>query len=97
MRFFLGYDPAPVLRRSLIPVLALTGSLDLQVLPSLNIPVMATAFQEAGNQQAIVSELPGHNHLFQHAVTGLPAEYGIISETMSPEVLAQIGDWIGGL
>jgi pimeloyl-ACP methyl ester carboxylesterase len=97
MRFFLGYDPAPVLRRTLIPVLALTGSLDLQVLPSLNIPVMATAFQEAGNQQAIVSELPGHNHLFQHAVTGLPAEYGIISETMSPEVLAQIGDWIGGL
>jgi alpha-beta hydrolase superfamily lysophospholipase len=97
MRWFLNYDPAPVLRRTRIPVLALNGSLDLQVLASLNLPVMAAAFQEAGNDQAIVSELPGLNHLFQHAVTGSPSEYSAIAETMAPEVLTQIAAWIGSL
>ncbi|HKO90062.1 MAG TPA: alpha/beta fold hydrolase, partial [Polyangiaceae bacterium] len=96
-RWFLSYDPAPVLRRTQIPVLALNGSLDLQVLASLNLPVMEAAFQEAGNEQATVSELPGLNHLFQHAVTGSPSEYGLIAETMAPEVLTLIQDWIGNL
>jgi uncharacterized protein len=94
-RWFLTYDPAPVLRRTRIPVLALNGSLDLQVLASLNLPVMEAAFQEAGNAQASVFELPGLNHLFQHAMTGSPSEYGLIPETFAPEVLAQIADWIG--
>jgi hypothetical protein len=58
---------------------------------------MEAAFQEAGNQQATVSELPGLNHLFQHAGTGSPSEYGLIPETMAPEVLTLIGDWIGKL
>ena len=97
MRWFLRYDPAPVLRRTSIPVLALNGSLDLQVLASLNLPVMEAAFQEAGNEQATVSELPGLNHLFQHAVTGSPSEYGLIPETTAPEVLTLIADWIGNL
>jgi pimeloyl-ACP methyl ester carboxylesterase len=97
MRWFLTYDPAPVLRRTQIPVLALNGSLDLQVLASLNVPVMQAAFEEAGNTQASVVELPGLNHLFQHAVTGSPSEYGLIPETLAPEVLEQIGEWIGSL
>jgi pimeloyl-ACP methyl ester carboxylesterase len=96
-RWFVAYDPAPVLRRTRIPVLALNGSLDVQVLASLNVPVMQAAFQDAGNTQASVSELPGLNHLFQHAVTGSVSEYGLIRETMAPEVLAQIADWIGSL
>jgi hypothetical protein len=37
---------------------------------------------------------PGLNHLFQHATTGLPQEYGQIEETMSPEVLQRVADWI---
>jgi len=97
MRWFLTYDPAPVLRRTRVPVLALNGSLDLQVLASLNVPVMEAAFQEAGNERAIVLELSGLNHLFQHAVTGSPSEYGLIPETMAPEVLTQIVGWIGDL
>ena len=38
--------------------------------------------------------LPGLNHLFQTAETGLPSEYGTIEETMSPRVLDLIRDWI---
>ena len=34
------------------------------------------------------------NHLFQTAGTGAPAEYGMIEETMAPEALETISDWI---
>jgi hypothetical protein len=86
-----------VLRRTRVPVLALNGTLDLQVLASVNVPVLEAAFEEAGNEQASVFELEGLNHLFQHATTGSPKEYAQIEETMAPAVLAQISEWILGL
>jgi uncharacterized protein len=94
MRFFATYDPVPVLRRTRVPVLALTGSLDLQVLPALNLPPIQSALAEAGNGVATVEELAGLNHLFQHATKGLPDEYGAIQETMAPEVLDRIASWL---
>ncbi|HEY3495875.1 MAG TPA: hypothetical protein VGK73_14355, partial [Polyangiaceae bacterium] len=87
--------PAPVLARVTVPVLALTGSLDLQVLPQLNLPPMRQAL--AGNARATVQEAQGLNHLFQHAVTGAPAEYGMIAETMAPEILAQVAAFVAGI
>ena len=96
-RFFVTYDPIPVLQRTQIPILALNGSLDLQVLPDINLPPIRAALDEAGNESSLVTELPGLNHLFQHAITGDPAEYGTITETMSPDVPAQIVEWIEGL
>jgi pimeloyl-ACP methyl ester carboxylesterase len=94
MREFVVYDPAPVLRRTQVPVLALNGSLDLQVLASVNVPALERAFREGGNAQAVVEELPGLNHLFQHAITGAPSEYPRIDETIAPEVLSRIAEWI---
>ena len=41
MRFFLAYDPAPALTDLDIPVLALIGSLDIQVSAAENIPSLA--------------------------------------------------------
>ena len=38
--------------------------------------------------------LEGLNHLFQHAGTGAVDEYARIDETLAPEVLELIGDWI---
>jgi hypothetical protein len=38
--------------------------------------------------------LPGLNHLFQHGPTGSPTEYGAIEETMAPEALNAISDWV---
>jgi hypothetical protein len=66
-------------------------------LASLNVPAMQAAFQQAGNEQATVFELPGLNHLFQHAVTGSASEYALSAETMAPEVLTQVAEWIGSL
>jgi fermentation-respiration switch protein FrsA (DUF1100 family) len=94
MRYFLTYDPATALRKLTIPVLAINGSLDLQVPPAQNLPPIRKALAEAGNKRAEVDELPGLNHLFQTAKTGSPSEYGQIEETMSPVALDKIASWI---
>ncbi len=94
MRFLLAYDPAATLRRVKVPVLALNGSLDLQVPPKQNLPAIKKALADGGNRDATVTELPGLNHLFQTAVTGSPSEYATIEETMSPVALKTISDWI---
>lgn len=93
-RYFLTFDPATALRKVTCPVLAINGSLDKQVLPSQNLPVIRKALQEAGNTHFEIDELPGLNHLFQTAKTGAPAEYAQIEETMSPVALERISNWI---
>jgi pimeloyl-ACP methyl ester carboxylesterase len=93
-RFFATYDPAPALTKVRCPVLAIAGELDLQVLPGQNLPAIGAALTQGGNQHHTVLELPGLNHLFQSARTGLPAEYGQIEETMAPAALDAITTWI---
>ena len=93
-RFFLDYDPLPVLQSLKTPVLVLIGQKDLQVPAKTNLPLVQKALKETGNQDADVRELPDLNHLFQHAYSGTPAEYGAIEETISPAVLQIISDWI---
>jgi fermentation-respiration switch protein FrsA (DUF1100 family) len=93
-RFFINFDPATALRKLTIPVLAINGSLDLQVPPAQNLPAIRKALAEAGNQRAEVDELPGLNHLFQDAKTGAPGEYSQIEETISPLALDKIASWI---
>jgi len=94
MRSFFAIDPSEYLKQMRIPVLALNGSKDLQVPASENLAAIRAALESAGNRSATVVELDGLNHLFQHATTGLPSEYGEIKETFAPEALALIGDWI---
>ncbi|MEJ2240259.1 MAG: alpha/beta fold hydrolase [Gemmatimonadales bacterium] len=94
IRFFLTYDPAPTLARVRVPILAIAGELDLQVPPPQNLPVMRHVLEESGNPDYTVEELPGLNHLFQTATTGLPAEYRTIEETIAPAALQLISDWI---
>jgi hypothetical protein len=93
-RYFLTYDPAVALRKLTIPVLAINGSLDLQVPPALNLPAIRKALEDAGNKHFEVDELPGLNHLFQTAKTGAPSEYGQIEETISPVALEKMASWI---
>lgn len=92
-RFFLDYDPLPNLKTVKCPVLALYGQKDLQVSAKVNLPLLQSALQDAGNKNADIRELPELNHLFQHAYTGTPAEYAAIEETFSPEALAALADW----
>ena len=92
LRFFLSHDPAPVLARVKVPVLAIVGELDTQVDPDLNMPAIEAAL--ADNADATTTRLPGLNHLFQKATTGSVAEYARIEETMNPAALELIAKWI---
>lgn len=93
-RALVRYDPRPALRKVKVPVLALNGTLDLQVDAEQNLPEIEKALKEAGNPDVTVRRFPGLNHLFQTAKTGTVAEYGQIEETISPEVLDVIARWI---
>jgi hypothetical protein len=94
MRYFISYDPGPTLRKVRVPVLAMNGTLDLQVPYKANLPAISAALTEAGNQDFRVAAMPGLNHLFQHATTGSPTEYPNIPETFSPDALDMIATWI---
>jgi len=91
-RAFLQLDPVPHLRRVRCPVLVLIGSLDLQVDPDQNLPVIEKAL--GGNKRATIRRLDGLNHLFQKARTGLITEYAQIEETINPTALNLITDWL---
>ena len=94
MKYFLVYDPLPELRNLSIPVLALNGEKDTQVPPTENLVLVEEALREGGNPDVTAEVLPGLNHLFQTAETGLPAEYTGIEETFSPAALQMIAAWI---
>ncbi len=92
MHYFLRYDASAVLPRLRIPVLALGGSLDLQVPAAENLAAIRAAL--ARNPDATVRELSGLNHLFQTARTGAVSEYEQLPETFAPIALDAISDWI---
>ena len=94
MRFFLAHDPVPLLQRMRMPVLALNGTLDLQVPVDENLSRIAEALDAAGNPDYVAQELVGLNHLFQHADSGAVSEYARITETFAPEALDLISSWI---
>jgi len=91
-RYFLTYDPAPTLEQVTVPVLALNGTLDLQVSPKQNLPVIAESL--SGNKDHTIIELPHLNHLFQTCETGTLSEYATIEETFAPSALSIISAWI---
>jgi len=93
-RYFLLFDPAPILEKVSVPVLALVGEKDLQVPPKENLALIEAALKRGGNKKRTLLLMPGLNHLFQTATTGLPGEYGTIEETISPVALQTISDWI---
>ncbi|MFQ5748669.1 MAG: alpha/beta hydrolase family protein, partial [Planctomycetota bacterium] len=94
MRFFIRLDPAPYLEKVKCPVLAMNGTLDLQVPCKEDLEAIGKALEKGGNPDFTLKKLPGLNHLFQHAETGLVTEYGHIEETFSEEALDLMTAWI---
>jgi uncharacterized protein len=93
-RFFIATDPSRFWKKVKCPVLALNGEKDLQVSAHENLTAIQKALKSGGNMNVKIVSLEGLNHLFQHCSSGLPAEYGNIEETFSPEALIIISDWI---
>lgn len=95
IQWFLDYDPSDHIRQTRCPVFALNGDRDCQVISKQNLTAIKQFLPES--TQNCIKEYPELNHLFQHCTTGLPTEYGQIEETISPEVLNDIAEWINGL
>lgn len=93
-RFLSVYDPRQTLSRVHVPVLAVTGTLDLQVPLEANLPEIEAALKAGGNADYQVVAMPGINHLFQRATTGLPDEYDTLPDIVSPAALEIITNWI---
>jgi pimeloyl-ACP methyl ester carboxylesterase len=100
INYFLGihsyitFDPAPVLKKIKVPVLALFGERDLLVSPKQNLSPLSKALIESGNNDYTVLQIPELNHRFQHCKIGTESEYVDIEETMSSEILKIISEWI---
>ena len=95
LQWFIDYDPTENIRKTSCPVFALNGDRDCQVISSLNLEAIRRLLPPS--KKNLIKEYPGLNHLFQHATTGLPSEYGQIEETISPEVLQDIAQGIKDL
>ena len=97
MYYFLRYDPTEAIVKTTCPALLLNGSKDLQVIASQNLPGYEKIIAEHGKTNLTLRELPDLNHLFQHCTTGSPDEYFTIDETLSPEVLEMMVEFVKGL
>lgn len=91
---FIRYNPAPTLEKVKCRVLALNGSLDLQVPADVNLKAIETALKKGGNKQFSTKKLEGLNHLFQECKTGSPNEYAGIEQTLSPVFMNEVLNWI---
>lgn len=89
MYHFIKYDPREDIAGVKVPLLALNGTKDMQVLYDINLDAIAAA-----NSNAKIMEFEGLNHLFQHCESGLPTEYGYLEETFAPEVAEEIINFI---
>lgn len=91
---FVKEDPYNTIKQVTVPVLAVNGKKDMQVRSDINLSAIEQALREGGNVSYRIEEPEELNHLFQHAKTGAPAEYGQLEETFAPEVLDILTSWI---
>jgi pimeloyl-ACP methyl ester carboxylesterase len=77
-----------------IPILAINGSKDLQVIPKENLAGIKASLEKAKNKHFETLEFPNLNHLFQEAKTGSIEEYAQIEQTIAPQVLDKMSSWI---
>ncbi len=89
----LKYDPEWDFPEITCPVLALNGEKDCQV-PVGNLEHIRKGITANGNNRVITIAYPHLNHMFQTAGTGLPAEYSDIEETICPQVLEDLVNWL---
>lgn len=93
-REFLTINPADYLQKVKCPVFAANGEKDSQVLFYKNIPAIRTALKQGGNEQFSIKTYPQLNHLFQECKTGFVDEYAEIEQTISPQLLEDLLQWM---
>lgn len=94
MRDVIRSQPAVALEKVACPVLALGGTMDLQVPGETNVAAIRAALERGGNADVTAVVVPGHNHLFQPAVLGTAEEWAGIEITIDPAVLETMSAWV---
>ena len=95
MAWMVGYDPAGAIGKIKCPVMAINGSLDMQVPAQANLEVLRKLLP--ANKKHLIKEYPALNHLFQNCTEQTSLQYEEIEETISTEVLEDIAKWVNGL
>ncbi len=93
-RYVFTYDPKDDLQKVKSPVLAIWGDKDLLAPPSEHRPALEAALGFGGNTNYTVKVFSGVNHAMQHCKTGSPSEFINLPETVAPEVLQIIDEWV---
>lgn len=96
LQFFVDYNPESDLKQITIPVMAINGSYDAQVISESNLGNIRRLLNDK-NAKNLIKEYPGLNHLFQHCKPETAVDYYNIEETCSEEVLKDIANWINNL
>lgn len=91
---FIKYDPTAALQKIKCPVFALNGEKDIQVDAAMNLKAIEENIRSNGNKKVTTKMYPELNHLFQHCKQCTLTEYGQLEETISPEVLKDVANWI---
>lgn len=86
---FLGIDPKEYIARIKCPMLAINGDKDTQVEAGPNLAII-----KENCPKAEIRMMPALNHIMQHSQTGDVSEYDESRETISPEVLDIILEFI---
>lgn len=95
LNYFIDYDPTADIKATKCPAMAINGAKDVQVIASINLQGIKAALPD--NAHNLIKEYPNLNHLFQSCTTGMADEYSTIEETISPDVLKDMTDWIANV
>jgi uncharacterized protein len=87
------YDPAPTLRQLQVPVLALFGELDNNILAQKNKAAWEAALKAAVNPDYTLLVLPGANHGMFEARVGNNAEMPSL-QRLVPAYFTAVDDWL---
>lgn len=93
-KFFINYDPLPILKNIKCPVLLVYGGKDKQVDYMQNGKIIEASLKQNNNVNVKTLFFENANHLFQNADTGSPNEYTKLDKNYLPGFLEQITDWI---
>lgn len=92
MREYIAYDPVPALQAAAAPLLAITGSKDIQVDPS-DLDVVA---EEASHAQVLRVEDVDHILRYEPATISNPRHYGKQARNpIDPRVVEAVRGWLG--
>lgn len=93
-RSFMDYDPAEDLKYLEIPVLAVFGEKDVQVLAAPNIKEIHSWKTENLAENFHIQTISKANHLFQESVTGMPQEYATLDKVFAPGFIRNVKNWL---